>query len=117
MGPLRARDPGRRGGGVHPGAAGSSAPVAVSTPGVDWKDGDIDDSQEEELEGDQARQYRAIAARLNYMSFDRPDCQYSIKETCREMAKPTRKAFDRLVRIGKYLRMHPRLVWHLRLQE
>lgn len=57
-----------------------------------------------------------IAARLNYMAFDRPDAQFSIKDACREMARPTKNARDRLVRIGRYIKGNPRLVWHSGLQ-
>ena len=95
---------------------GLESAKGVSTPGVDWKEADVDETQEEELTGEDAKAYRMIAARMNYMSFDRPDAQYAIKEACREMARPTRKAYERLVRIGKYLKANPRLVWKFELQ-
>ena len=67
---------------------------------------------ERELEGEQATECRALAARCNYLSMDRPDTQFAVKEACREMAKPTAGAWSRLERIGQYLKGRPRLIWH-----
>ena len=60
--------------------------------------------------------YRRVAARCNYLALDRPDLQYSVKECCREMSKPTTGSWRRLVRIGRYLRNRPRAVWKYNLQ-
>ena len=43
-----------------------------------------DGENEEELEGEHATRYRALAARANYLAADRPDIMYSVKELCRE---------------------------------
>ena len=67
---------------------------------------------EKELGSEQATQYRALAARCNYLSMDRPDMQFAVKEACREMARPTAGAWSRLERIGQYLKGRPRLIWH-----
>ena len=37
----------------------------------------------------QATTYRALAARVNYLSLDRPDISYASKELCRSYAQPT----------------------------
>ena len=42
------------------------------------------------LVGAEATPSRAVAARANYLSGDRPDIQYAVKEICRRMAKPVR---------------------------
>ena len=80
-----------------------------ATPGVDQEakeaDGDV------ELEGEQVRCFRGLAARCNYLSTDRPDIQFAVKECCREMSKPTTASWKRLTRVAGYLRRHPRLVW------
>ena len=39
--------------------------------------------------------FRAIAARANYLSADRPDCQYAAKEICRWMSSPTNCRWQR----------------------
>ena len=49
----------------------------LSTPGSNTEVS-IDDAKE--LEGEEATRYRAIAARCNYLSIDRPDLQFSVKE-------------------------------------
>ena len=36
-----------------------------------------------------ATEYRALAARLNYLALDRPDLQFATKEIARHMAAPT----------------------------
>ena len=41
------------------------------------------------LSGQQSSRFRSIAARVNYLSADRPDLMYSAKEACRQMAHPT----------------------------
>ena len=39
-----------------------------------------DDGDDAELDGEGARSYRAIAARLNYISPDRPDIDYAVTD-------------------------------------
>jgi len=60
---------------------------------------------------------RAFAARCNYLSADRPDCQFSAKEICRFMAEPTNMSIEALKRLGKHLTKHPRLIYHYPFQE
>ena len=89
---------------------------ALSTPGVEGKE-EEDLEEDKALIGEEATQYRAIAARLNYLSADRPDLQYAAKEACRDMASPTDGSWRRLIRIARYLLGSPRLVWMYNLQE
>ena len=65
---------------------------------------------EEDLEGAESTQYRAIAARLNYLAPDRMDVQYAVKESARAMSAPKRKHWRMLHRIGRYLLGAPRMV-------
>jgi hypothetical protein len=47
-----------------------------------------------ELTGAKAIQYRAVAARLNYLALDdRPDLAYAAKEASRRMSKPVEQDF------------------------
>ena len=85
----------------------------VITPGID--DDDVE-SAEVEIEGSDATRFRGVAARCNYLSFDRPDLQYATKEVCREMARPTTGSLRRLKRIALYLLGRPRLVWKYGMQ-
>ena len=62
------------------------------------------------LEPDQARNYRAVAARLNYLAADRVDIQYAVKESARAMSAPRTSHWSMLTRIGRYLIGRPRMV-------
>ena len=54
--------------------------------------------------------YRSITARLNYMVSDRADLQYSVKELCRDMSAPTEVSWQKLKKVGRYLKIRPRLI-------
>ena len=58
-----------------------------------------------------ATQYRALSARCNYLSQDRPDIAHSSKELCRDFAAPTGDSMQRLMRMIRYLKGKPRLVY------
>ena len=61
------------------------------------------DENDAALEGSQATAYRSIAARCNYLALDRGDIQFATKQCCKAMAKPTKSAWAKLRRIGRYL--------------
>ena len=63
---------------------------------------------EDRLLHQSATTYRALSARCNYLSTDRPDIQFPVKECCSEMSKPTKRSWKRLERIAGYLRRRPR---------
>ena len=65
---------------------------------------------EELLDKEEAKLFRGIAARLNYMGPDRPDMQYAIKEAARCMANPRRCDWGLLKKLGRYLLFRPRLI-------
>ena len=54
--------------------------------------------------------YKSITARFNYLSMDRPDLQYAVKELCRNMSAPTWLDWAHMRRVGRYLAGKPRLV-------
>ena len=88
----------------------------VTTPGV------LDDSDEDSEEANEAvcsfdaSLFRAIPARCNYLASDRPDILYPVKELCREMSAPTQRSWNRLKRVGRFLKHRPRLVWKFNWQ-
>ena len=88
----------------------------AATPGIDGA-GELDNDDDEEITGADATRFRGVAARCNYLAFDRPDIQYATKEICREMSKPTTGSLRRLRRLGQYLKGKPRLVWRFDMQE
>ena len=61
--------------------------------------------------------FRGAAARANYLAADRIDIQYSCKEVCRWMAKPTLQAWGALKRSCRFLNGLPRLVYTYPKQE
>ena len=64
---------------------------------------------EEVFQDDHASQYRAIIARRNYITPDRPDLAFTVKELARRMAKPTKGDWLKLKRLGRYLVDKPRM--------
>ena len=76
-----------------------------------------EESNSKELTGSEATRFRAVAARANYLSADRPDIQYAVKEVCRRMAKPVEGDWQKLARLGPYLRGAPRCVMEYRWQQ
>ena len=61
--------------------------------------------------------FRALAARANYLSLDRPEISFATKELCRFFATPTKTGVEQLKRLVRYLVGAPRLVWRFKLQD
>ena len=87
----------------------------VKTPGQDQRQWEEEDNMRPLLAGE-ASNYRALAARANYLALDRPDVQFAAKEVCRGMARPNRGDMQLLRRLGRYLISSPRVVWHFQWQ-
>ena len=70
------------------------------------------EKEEEEalLDNARAHLYRQLAARANYMTLDRSDTQFAVKEMCRGMAKPTLVNWRQLKRLARYLKGRARAV-------
>ena len=81
---------------------------AVSTPGT-REEGRTQEDRDEKLNDKDSTKYRAVIARCNYLSPDRPDISYAVKELARAMSAPTRGDMTRLKRLGRYLKGKPRL--------
>ena len=94
--------------GIDAGAKSLESPVEKESLKEDFEE-DVDDPEVTVLE---ARRYRAVAARGNYLSSDRIDLQYAAKESCRQMAKPRQSGMERMKRIARYLRKYPKVVWY-----
>ena len=63
----------------------------VSTPGEDPKK-EREQEESDLLDGDKITANRQLAARAIYMTQDRPDIQFAVKELCMWMAMPTVEA-------------------------
>ena len=81
---------------------------SVATPAVKVSAEQV--HSDELIEEAKITHFRALAARGNYLSVDRPECQFAAKEICRFMASPTRLSVEALKRVGRYLVRRPRLV-------
>ena len=91
-------------------AMGLTDAKAVKTPGEDEPHWKLEDN-ERLLSPAEASQYRALAARANYLALDRLDIQYATKECCRGMAQPQIRHLSMLKRLARYLLGKPRVVW------
>ena len=60
--------------------------------------------------------YRALSARILYLSLDRPELAFAAKELCRHFAHPTKAGVEALKRAARFLIGLPRLVWHFPFQ-
>ena len=60
------------------------------------------------LDEKKSGQYRALAARANYLGLDRVDIAYAAKECCRHMVTPRDIDWTALRRRGRYLTKRPR---------
>jgi len=79
----------------------------VSSPAVEERK--KEDEEEEALRDGEATAYRALAARCNYLSADRADITFAVKEICKKMASPSRSDWDKVKRLGRYLKMYPKV--------
>ena len=75
------------------------------------------ETTEDELKGDAATVYRALSARILYLSMDRPECSAAAKELCRHFAHPTKTGVEALKRAARFLLGMPRLVWMFPIQK
>ena len=83
------------------------AKVSGKPTGIDDK---TSNDESEELGVEDARKYKSVAARLNYLAVDRLDIQYAVKEAARAMSAPLKAHWHMLDKIGRYLIGRPRLV-------
>ncbi len=87
---------------------------SVATPGVRASFAETEDDKV--LDDRFHTAFRGAAARANYLTADRLDCQFAAKEVCRWMAKPTNASWQALTRLCRYLVGLPRLVHVYRWQ-
>jgi hypothetical protein len=71
----------------------------------------------EPLNAEEAGKYREAVARANFLSADRPDISYAVKELCRSMSAPTSRDDEALKRLSRYLLGRPRMVMEFVWQE
>ena len=88
---------------------GLEAPAVRLEVEKGWSPEDNDES--ELMDENDAKRFRSIAARMNYLAMDRADIQFASKEACRSMARPKVKDWEKIKRLARYLVEVPKLVW------
>ena len=78
---------------------------------------DNDDPDSQALTNGDITRYRALVARISYLSQDRPDLKFASMQVCCAMAKPTMRDMERVKRIGRYLVGKPRARCWFRWQQ
>ena len=87
----------------------------LSRNGYEEEDKD-EEEEEEDLSKEEVRNYRMLAARLNYMAQDHMWLQFPAKEVCRKMARPRRRDFEKVKRIVRFLKGVGMVKLHYRWQ-
>ena len=87
----------------------------VATPYTSHGCSDRENSAE--LSRDEARKYRGLAARLNFLALDRPDLQNAARSVAKHMASPRAADWFLLKRVARYLVGAPRCVQTFSWQE
>ena len=87
------------------------------TPGVTNANAKDEEEDDVELDAKHTTMYRAAAARGNFLSQDRFDTKFAVKELSRRMAKPRNKDWRKLIRLAKYLIGRERFVVDFLYQE
>ena len=77
-----------------------------------WEPGD-----DEVLDRGEAKLFRGMAARLNFLSLDCPNLQFAVKQCSKEMSKPVRGSWKRLKKVARYLVGVERVVWEFDFQD
>jgi hypothetical protein len=73
-------------------------------------------SEDVPLELERAKTYRSAAMRAAYLSQDRPDLQYAVRELAKGMKEPTERHWTALKRLARFLKLRPRLVQRFPVQ-
>ena len=94
---------------TFPGLEGASP---APTPGVAAKGKTrVEDNEgtiDPEWEHEETTMFRAVAARLNYLSQDRPDITFATMKLCSKMSRPDAQDLKNMKRVGRFLVGKPR---------
>ena len=74
---------------------------ATAILGVDGIE-EVDRDDDVDTTGADATSFRGVAARCNYLAFDRPNIQFPPEEISREMSRPSTGSIRRLERLGQH---------------
>ena len=88
---------------------------AVATPAIRVKPGEVLGG-EKEISAQEATIFRSIVARANYLSQDRSDIRFAVKELSRRMAKPRVRDVNTAKRLARYLSTRMGVIFHFKRQ-
>jgi hypothetical protein len=74
------------------------------------KEDEEGEEESEPLAQPEAKKFRGVAARANYLGQDRCDIQHAVRGICRGMARPSKKGQERLRKLARYLVGVPEVV-------
>ena len=60
---------------------------------------------------------QAAAGLGQYIALDRPDIACSVKTALQQMSTPTKVMKLRVIKVARYLKSNPRLVWKFQYQQ
>ena len=89
----------------------------AATPGTDIGRSEKDRMCSAEMNKADARRFRGLAARINYLAMDRTDLQYSAKTVAKSMATPREADWATMKRVAKYLVGAPRCIQKFKWQD
>ena len=91
---------------------------AVTSPGaIDTEKAEhVAKEENEKVSNEEGTIFRRAAARINYISRDRPDLGYASKELSRGMSSPTKGDIVALKRVLRYLKGNPQICYTFKSQ-
>ena len=92
------------------GLDGNAKALSVNGDWGDWVSTAGED-QDTDAFHDEAKEFRAAVARLNYLTQDSPDVQFPAKVLSSEMANPTTASWRRLKKVVRFVVGRKRVVW------
>ena len=67
------------------------------------KDVKVEEGDEVDVDREEAKLFRSVVARLNFLSLDCPDLRFPVKQCSREMGTPKRGSFKGLKKMARFL--------------
>ena len=81
----------------------SPAPTPGVAAKVETRVEDNESSIDPELVHEETTMFRAVAAKLNYMSQDRPDTTFATMQLCSKMSRRDAQDLKNMKRVGRFL--------------
>ena len=82
-----------------------------------YKDEEDEEKSPHKLNKHECKEYRTLAARMNYMAQDNLVIQFAAKEVCRRMASPDEEDFARAKRLARFIAGVKTVEWEYPWQE